>query len=151
MKTEAIIKKIESIPGGRYFRVRFMSKVKTKAAWEKEGYSLIKIVDMTTRTGVAYSKVKKTPSTTPVKVDNNWEWIAKNRIKHNKNTGKDYLVVAPIRSGSNKKTTYILTKPDGTTYTIGQTEAAKYAIDSYWRETTPEVMNITLENILLIK
>ena len=34
MKTEQIIKKIKSIPGGRFFRVRYISKVKLDALTE---------------------------------------------------------------------------------------------------------------------
>ena len=57
MKTDQIIKKIKSIPGGRFFRVRYISKVKMAADAEKEGISIFKIVDTTTRTGVKYNNI----------------------------------------------------------------------------------------------
>ena len=66
MKTEQIIKKIKSIPGGRFFRVRYISKVKMAADAEQEGISIFKIVDTTTRTGVKYNNIEGvTPTTYP--------------------------------------------------------------------------------------
>ena len=45
MKTENIIKKVAEIPAGRFFRVRYTTKVKLKAEYEKQGYTILKIVD----------------------------------------------------------------------------------------------------------
>ena len=154
MKTEAIIKKIQTIPGGRLFRLRYMSKVRVKAEYEKQGISIVKIVDTTTRTGVKYNKIKSVmlqskPETYSVK-PSNWEWIVKNRIKHNTNTGKDYLVVAPVSKGHNTKVTYVFTDNEGTAV-LTKEEIAQYVVDSYWKEEKPAVMNITLDNILLVK
>lgn len=155
MKTEAIIKMVSEIPAGRFFRVRYLSKVRIKSDYEKQGYSLFKLVDTTTRTGVKYKNIKGvkinehpeeyTPKTS------NWEWVIKNRIKHNTKTGKDYLVVAPINRGNNTITTYVLTTPEGVTNTIDKAAAEIYAVPSYWKEEKPAIMNITLENILLVK
>ena len=57
MKTEAIINKVREIPAGRFFRVRYTTKVKLRAEYEKKGYSILKIVDTTTRTGVKYKNI----------------------------------------------------------------------------------------------
>lgn len=157
MKTEQIIKKIEEIPAGRFFRVRYTTKVKLKAEYEKQGYSILKIVDTTTRTGVKYQNIAgvelkdkfedKQPKT------NNWEWVAKNRIKHNTNTGKDYLVVAPIKRGSNTVVSYVLTDPEGTSEVILESDVkSTYTVPSYWKTgDKPVIMNITLENVLMVK
>lgn len=155
MKTEQIIKKIKSIPGGRFFRVRYISKVKMAADAEKEGISIFKIVDTTTRTGVKYNNIEGvTPTTYPedkkIRV-NNWEWVIKNRIKHNTKTGKDYLVIAPIGKGAHTVTTYILTDNDGYTRIVDEDEVKMYAVASYWKEEKPTIMNVTLENVLLVK
>lgn len=156
MKTQEIIKKIESIPGGRFFRVRYMTKVRMDAVSLKKGISIMKIVDTTTRTGVMYRNIAGVlPNDYPdsyVPKESNWEWVIKNRIKHNTKTGKDYLVVAPIGKGSHTVVSYVLTDGDGNTRVIDKEEAMKYSVTSYWNKTEkPAVMNITLENVLLVK
>lgn len=156
MKTEQIIKKIKSIPGGRFFRVRYISKVKVKADVENKGITIFKIVDTTTRTGVKYNNIKGVTPTNysednpPKKT--NWEWVVKDRIKHNTKTGKDYLVIAPIaKASAHTITTYILTDGSGTTNKISKAIVEQYAVPSYWREEKPAVLTITLENVLLVK
>ena len=154
MKTEAIIKKIKEIPAGRFFRVRYISKVKVKAEYEKVGVTIFKIVDTTTRTGVKYQniegvKLNDYPAEyTPKKT--NWEWVVKDRIKHNTNTGKDYLVIAPIGKGSNARLEYILTNDDGS-FVRTKEEIEEYVTKSYWKDEKPAIMNVTLENVLLVK
>lgn len=157
MKTEAIIKRVSEIPAGRFFRVRYITKVKLKAEYEKQGYSILKIVDTTTRTGVKYQNIAgvelkdkfedKQPKT------NNWEWVVKDRIKHNTKTGKDYLVIAPISKGSNTVKSYVLTIPEGVSNTIPECDVKNtYAVPSYWKDgEKPAVMNVTLENVLWVK
>ena len=155
MKTEQIIKKIKDIPGGRFFRVRYISKVKMAANAEKEGISIFKIVDTTTRTGVKYNNIKDvTPTNYPESYEpkkSNWEWIVKDRIKHNTATGKDYLVIAPIGKGANTITTYIMTAKDGTTSVVNKDTVKMYAVASYWDNEKPNIMNVTLENILSVR
>ena len=156
MKTKQLIQKLSEIPAGRFFRVRYTTKVRLKAAFEKEGYSIIKIVDTTTRTGVKYSslidKHKMNELPAPEKT-NNWEWIVKDRIKHNTNTGKDYLVLAPISKGSNTIVSYVLTTPGGVSNVIPECDVRNtYAVPSYWRTgDKPTIMNVTLENVLMVK
>ena len=155
MKTEQIIKKIKSIPGGRFFRVRYISKVKMAADAEKEGISIFKIVDTTTRTGVKYNNIEGViPTTYPEDKEpkvSNWEWVVKDRIKHNTKTGKDYLVIAPIGKGAHTVTTYVLTDNDGNTRIVDKDEVRMYAVASYWKDEKPAIMNVTLENVLLVK
>ena len=152
MKTEAIIKKIKEIPAGRFFRVRYISKVKIKSEYEKEGISIFKIVDTTTRTGVKYSSLIDEPTEAKVTTEkkSNWEWVVKDRIKHNTNTGKDYLVIAPIGKGSNTKVEYVLTDKDGSAIRTKE-EIEEYTTKSYWRDDKPVIMNVTLENVLMVK
>jgi hypothetical protein len=157
MKTEAIIKRVSEIPAGRFFRVRYTTKVKLKAEYEKQGYSILKIVDTTTRTGVKYKniagvKLNDYPDEYEPK-KTNWEWVVKDRIKHNTNTGKDYLVVAPISNGSNTVVSYVLTTPEGVSNTIPQCDVkSTYSVPSYWKNgDKPVIMNITLENVLMVK
>lgn len=155
MTTEQIIKKINSIPGGRFFRVRYISKVKLAADAEKEGISIIKIVDTTTRTGVKYKNIEKVAALIkgkePTQKESNWEWIVKDRIKHNTNTGKDYLVLAPISKGSHSNYTYVMTDGSGVTSVVDEEIVRMYTTASYWKEDKPAIMNVTLENVLLVK
>ena len=153
MKTEAIIKKVSEIPAGRFFRVRYISKVKVKAEYEKKGITLFKIVDTTTRTGVKYSSLidkhnmNEYPATEKT---NNWEWVVKDRIKHNTNTGKDYLVIAPIDKGSNTRVEYVLSDNEGSAIRTKE-EIVNFVVKSYWDKDKPTIMNITLDNVLLVK
>ena len=153
MKTEAIIKKLSEIPAGRFFRVRYITKVKVKAEYEKQGISIFKIVDTTTRTGVKYSSLidKHNLNEYPAEEKtNNWEWVVKDRIKHNTNTGKDYLVIAPIDKGSNTRVEYVLTDKEGSAVRTKE-EIESFVIQSYWKTSKPTIMNVTLENVLLVK
>ena len=157
MKTEAIIKRVIEIPAGRFFRVRYITKVKLKAEYEKQGYSILKIVDTTTRTGVKYQNIASVELKDKFEDNqpktNNWEWVVKDRIKHNTKTGKDYLVIAPISRGSNTVKSYVLTTPAGVSNTIPECDVKNtYAVPSYWKDgEKPAVMNVTLENVLWVK
>lgn len=157
MKTEQIIKKVSEIPAGRFFRVRYTTKVKLKAEYENKGYSILKIVDTTTRTGVKYKNIAGVkPNDYPDEYEpkkTNWEWVVKDRIKHNTKTGKDYLVIAPISKGSNTVKSYVLTTPEGVSNTIPECDVKNtYTVASYWRDgEKPAVMNVTLENVLMVK
>ena len=155
MKTEQIIKKVSEIPAGRFFRVRYITKVKVKAEYEKQGITIFKIVDTTTRTGVKYKniagvKLNDYPDDYEPK-KTNWEWVVKDRIKHNTKTGKDYLVIAPISKGSNTKVEYVLSDNEGSAVRMKE-EIKDLVVPSYWKDgEKPAVMNVTLENVLMVK
>lgn len=155
MKTEQIIKKVSEIPAGRFFRIRYISKMRIKSEFEKEGMTLFKIVDTTTRTGVKYKNIKDVKLTeypdeyTPKKT--NWEWVVRDRVKHNTNTGKNYLVVAPISKGSNTIVSYVLTTSEGVSNTVDENAARLYTVQSAWKSEKPAIMNITLDNVLMVK
>lgn len=156
MKTEKLLEAIKAIPGGRFFRVRYMTKVKMTAESIKNGVTIMKIVDTTTRTGVRYNKIagvvlNEYPDSYVPKVSN-WEWIIPQRVKHNSKTGKDYLVIAPIAKGHNTVVSYILTDGDGNSRVITKEEAKEYSVPSYWKDgDKPAIMNVTLENVLMVK
>lgn len=152
---KAMAKKLCSIPGGQFARIRYMSSVPVNASYKRQGYTLQKMTDTTTRTGVQYGNIAGVVlSDGPAKV-NNFEWVdgAHNRIKRNTKTGKYYAVVAPISKGNNTKSTFILTDPTGATRSITREEAREYAIPSYWNKNGdgPKVMTIELGNIKRIK
>lgn len=154
MKTEQIIQKIKSIPGGRFFRIRYISKARMTAQALKDGITVFKIVDTTTRTGVQYGNIKSVVYTNPTadvhKRKNAWEWVVKNRIKHNLTTGKDYVVLAPLKQNDYTITTYIMTDKDGNTSIKTKDEIQEYIIKSSKTET-PSVITVSLDNVLLVK
>lgn len=152
-KEKAMAQKICAIPAGRFFRMRYASNVPLAAAYKRQGWTMQKVVDTTTRTGVQYGNIAGVvlKDDCPAKA-NSYEWIVHNRIKHNTNTGKNYIVVAPISEGSNTKVTYILTNPSGVSRPITRDEAKQYTTPSYWKDgSKPAVMTIALSNILHIK
>lgn len=152
-KEKDMAKKLCDIPAGRFFRMRYASDVPLSAAYKKQGYTMQKVVDTTTRTGVKYGNI----AGVVLKDDaspkaNNWESIVPNRIKHNTNTGKYYAMVAPINEGANTKVTYTLTDPNGNSRPITRDEAKQYTTPSYWKDgNKPAVMTIALGNIQRIK
>lgn len=156
MKTEDIVKQIEELPNGRFFRMKYLTKLPVKAEFANEGTVIMKIVETTCRTGVAYGKIKSVIVKLSGKgredsaKTNNWEWTVHNKIKFNNQTKKSYFVVAPIKKGANTTKTYILSQRD-VVRIVGEDEIKDYVRDSYWTEKEhPAVMNITLENILTI-
>lgn len=156
MKTEDIVKQIEELPNGRFFRMKYLTKLPVKAEFANEGTVVMKIVETTCRTGVAYGKIKSVIAKMSGKnrddstKTSNWEWTVHNKIKFNTQTKKSYFVVAPIKKGANTTKTYILSQRD-VVRIVGEDEIRDYVRDSYWTEKEhPAVMNITIENILTI-
>ena len=148
-----IARAICAIPAGRFFRLRYANDVPLAAEYKNQGYTMRKMVNTTTRTGVYYpniSGVVLNESAAPR--TNNWETVVPNRIKKNTKTGKYYVMVAPIAKGHHAKVTYELTDPNGNTSQITREEAHKYTTASYWREgSKPAIITIALGNIKHIK
>lgn len=154
MKTESIVKQIEELPNGRFFRMKYLTKLPVKAEYSKQGVVILKIVETTARTGVAYNKIKsvieKMTGKTKEEKESNWEWIIPNKIKYNTNTKKSYFVIAPIKKGSNTDKIYILSERNNVRV-VAEDEIKNYVNDSYWVDKEkPAVQNITLENVLTI-
>ena len=80
---------------------------------------MYKIVETTARFGVNYANIssvieKKNLSSNEdkdkvrIKRHSNTDWVIKNKILHNNNTNKDYLVFAPMKKGANNFTTCLV-------------------------------------------
>ncbi len=153
MKHETLVKTITEIPGGRFFRMRYLSHMPVKAEYAKQGVAVVKVVDLTARTGIKYANIEGvtlSESTGNSTRENNWEWVVPNRIKHNTNTGKDYMVIAPTKQGCNAKSSYLLSTKDGNTV-VSKEEIMDYVIDSHWKkDANRPIRTIALENILSI-
>lgn len=151
MDRDRLTKFITTIPGGRFFRLRYITHLPVKAKFEKEGITVSKIVNVTTRTGVSYKAIMHNqPQAQIDPPTDNWDWEVKNRIKYNKNTKRRYLVIAPIK-GNKNSSIYILTLKNGSVNVVSKDEIKDYIIDSYWRkETERPINNILMDNILSI-
>lgn len=154
MRTEKIMKLIENLPNGRFFRMKYLSEVPVKEAYRKKGVAIFKIVETTTRTGIRYEKIKGVTlneSSTSRTTSNNWEWVIKNKIKYNTNTKKNYFVIAPIKEGANTKSYYIASIEGIPEVITDGTELKEYIIDSYWtKELNRPINTISLDHVLAI-
>ena len=164
MKTllrEQIISATKEIRGGTIARITYKTEVPVKAEFKKQGYRIIKIVETSVRFGVNYNNIssvilrKSNPDYTPSFRKNNYEWVIKNRIKHNNQTNKDYLVVASLPSKHNTKVKYIIEGTFVGTIDTGDTIDPNYkhiVIDSYFKKASEsrEIRSISFENIINI-
>lgn len=160
MAQHEIIKALESIPAGRFFRMSYTSELPVKAEHKKLGIKVHKITEATVRTGVAYNnigavqeyKATHEPKLTTPR-ENNYEWVVENRIKYNTKTGKTYAVVATIPNGSNRKSKYLISSPEGTRVVEVEELDKHLIIDSYWKKPdSPDVIRtISVEHILSVE
>lgn len=147
---------INNIPAGRFFRLCYATKLPLKAENRKAGMSIVKINEITTRTGIDYNKVRdyRVKTRYDYHNENHTKWVLFRKIKYNENNNKYFLVVAPIKRGANRNTYYEVTYPDGTmTFIENLDDVYKdMIIPSYFTpsETGGRVINIDIDNILLI-
>lgn len=164
MKTllkEQITSAAKAVRGGAIARITYKTEVPVKAEFKKQGYKVIKIVETSVRFGVNYhniaSVIKRKSNAEYITTSrtNNYEWIVKNRIKHNNKTDKDYLVVATLPVGHNTKVKYLIEGTFVGTIDMGPTIDSHYKhiiLDSYFRKASEmrEIKNIAFENIIAI-
>lgn len=162
LKRDTIIKAVEKVKPGTFVRVCYKTELPVKAEWKKKGFKMIKIVETSVRFGVNYGNIASVKARKALEEDsnkpkrtNNYEWVLKNKIRHNTNTGKDYLYVALFNKGDNTKYKYILEHPFLGDIDMGDEIERIYnhiLIDSYFKKRfeKPEVKNISFENIIRI-
>ncbi len=151
MKNEKLLTLLAEIKNGVYFRISYksevpLSKKKLKEANYEEGsFKIIKITEATVRTGIRYSKLHRVIETLKDREEsktrtNNYEWVIKNRIKHNIVTGKDYLTLATSVRGGHVRTIYEVTCKDNRVYYFSkdellQTDVSMFIQDSYFNRS----------------
>ena len=161
LNREQIISAIKSVRGGTITRIAYKTEVPLKSEAKKEGYTLTKIVETSVRCGVAYSSIasvierRLSENYSPTSRRNNYEWVIRNRIKHNKHTDKDYIVVAILPEGHHTRTKYILSGTFVGTIDMGDTIIDSYkdlVVDSYFKraEQPHEIKTIAFENVLML-
>lgn len=164
MKTltkEQILSAASAIRGGTINRVTYKTEVPLKAEFKKQGYKITKIVESSVRFGVNYHNIasviarKAEETINTVARTNNYEWVIKNRVKHNTKTDKDYLVVANLPINANKKVKYILEGSIIGTLDMGSEVDGPYKdiiLDSYLKKSNDEreIKTISFDNIISI-
>ena len=138
---------IESIPNGRFFRITYRSELPIKAEYQKKGVSSVKYVTTTSRTGVKYTNIEGVvPSENPSK--SNYFWLVRNKIAQHLYNKTEYVQLAPIGKGSNRKTVYMIHDNDGCR-NIRENEVGKYVIPSYFsQKEAPKIIRVKLKNVI---
>jgi hypothetical protein len=159
---EQIIEAVKAVRGGTITRVVYKTEVPIKAEYKKKGYKLTKIVETSARIGVNYGHIASVKAKneehpyTPSARTNNYEWVIKDRIRHNTNTGKDYVVLISFNKGHNTRVKYVLEGTMVGTIDMGSEIDSHYrhiVLDSYFKpKSTPptEIRNVAFENIIKI-
>lgn len=140
----------ETLGRGRMMRISYTTELPVKAKYKKQGIRIVKEVETTVRTGVAYKNISKvierrnSPDYVPPKPrENNSEWVIPNVLLKNNNTGKTYLYVAPMRKGNNLKALYKINTHENPLDVMKE-----YVIPSYFAEKDmPDVITICVDNI----
>lgn len=144
-----------NIVPGSFVRIIYKTTVPVKAQYKKEGYSIEKFVDETTRVGIDYHKIgpvmdmengdeKKTTRKSKI------HWDTKKYFLVNEETGDRYLAIYPMIKNSNKKETFVITTPDSVIATIDVNAVKDFIPDSYWNKKFSFQKSIKVSNILKI-
>lgn len=155
MTLTEIINKLNTIHNGSWFNIKYQSKPTVKAAFKKEGISVVKMSENLVRTGIAYNNIgavieKKSAEdyvAPTVQRENNNEWIVPNKIMFNTKTQK-YSARLGFCNGHKAKVIYKAYNAEGNEIPFDK----DYVIDSYWNKGSeePTVMNIGIDNIIEI-
>ena len=164
LKREVIINEAAKVKPGTITRIMYKTECPVKAEYKKQGYRMFKMVETSARLGVNYHhiasviarKAEEGLKETVARV-NNYEWVLKNKVRHNTATGKDYLYAATFNKGHHTYSCYILMQPDSSELKwfspldLEESEYKDILIPSYWKGSNPtEVRNISFENIYRI-
>lgn len=149
-KYEDIYEAISSIPNGRFFKICYRTEMPLKAKYKNQGYKVYKYTYRVTRTGVRYNSLKevKTLNKEFSRADSS-NWLIKNKIKTNITSGKDYIVIAPMKKNECKEYSYVIVEPNG----IEKRKSfapTDMIIPSYFEKKNGAVRNINLDNIVCI-
>ena len=153
---------VENLKNGAMTRLCYRSDVPVKAEYKKQGVRIIKVTETTVRFGVEYSHIHEVVSILKERTDeqkdapkraNNWQWIIKNKIKHNTNTNEDYVYFATAKI-PNTKSKYIVVDANGEVNSYTGEKAhnvvSEYAINSYGKGAAQPVRTVKVGNIIRI-
>lgn len=154
MKLNAVSQAVSKLPNGVFFRLEYRTEVPVKKEYQDKVH-ILKIVKMTTRTGINYRTIAEKPTemTSGTADINSWSWYLHRKIKYNKNKDTYYLVVAPIKKGSNTDSYYQVTY-NGVMHLVKDlTDIFEdYVRPSYFKKSKSggKVININIDNIISI-
>lgn len=156
MNENEIISAVSSIKNGCYGKITYKSELPVKAAFKKQGISIVKVTNANVRFGVCYENIgsvieyKETHEVQPLKTG--YHWVVPNKISFNENTGKSYVRFASTHNHGAKHSTYfVIENGNAVEFAELPTEKKEIVQNSYWKEKeVPEVQNIKFENILSI-
>ena len=167
MTSDEVINTVSTIKNGTMARLKYKTELPLKAEFAKLGYKMYKIVETTVRFGVNYANIssvieKKNLSSNEdkdkvrIKRHSNTDWVIKNKILHNNNTDKDYLVFAPMKKGANNKYNFVLV--DSTNhqfsfnYWILPEDFKQMVQQNYWTSHRDfhDIKNISIENVIWV-
>lgn len=154
MNVDSVRRIVSAIPAGRFFRVAYKTQVPVKKEY-KEDVHILKITEMTTRTGVSYASVSDNYTEVYENIHpyRPGRWDIFRKLKYHNKTGKYYLVVAPIKKGSNISTYYQVTYKGVMHLVADLTDMFEdYVRPSYFKKskTGGKVINIQVDNLLAI-
>lgn len=159
---EVIMSEAANVKPGTIARIGYRTYLPVKTQFKKQGVEIIKLTETSARLGVRYTHIAEVIARKSsqdmiqtAKRTNNYEWVLKNKVRHNSATGKDYLYVAHFNKGHYTKNMYMIF--DNGCVMMSKEEFLSssykhYVIDSYWKSNSDEweVKNISFENIYRI-
>lgn len=147
-----IEKRIKSIKPGTFFRVTYKSELPVKAEFKKQGVTVTKVTTTQARIGCQYNHIarviqRRIENPPTRKVESHYVWEIPQKIAYNSNTGKRYatLTYAPK---AKPRSSYIITR-NGETVTTNTLDR-NLIVDSYFRNSEPDVKYVALDNIITI-
>lgn len=156
---EQIINAVKAVRGGTIARITYKTEVPVKAEYKKQGYKIIKIVEISSRIGVNYGKLPSVIARDSLSNTNHkpspYEWIVKDRICHNANTNKDYVAMVSFNKGHNTKVKYVIEGTFVGAIDMGNDIDNAYkhiVLDSYFKKGSnpSEFRTVSFENIIRI-
>ena len=161
MNKKELLQSLSTIKHGRLFRITYKRLPKLSAWANKAGYVVIQYTEKTTRTGVDYLNIQRVkdkkaqaePNTVRHYINEWGHYTVKNVLYEHNTKGTQYLCLAPLIKGSNVKSKYILTTPEGEVKQV----AKSYLIDrgilqgAEANKDIPEIERIDIENIIKIE
>lgn len=159
---EQICSKCNNYGNGRIIRIGYSKELGMLKKFADQGFRAYKLTETSVRLGVAYGNIKaviarKAEEGDKPKVEraNNYEWIIRNKVKLNSNTGKSYLQVATLNKGHNTKSQYMVYNPETQEWIImtkAEWEESEYfaMADAKSRKSSdsrPDIYTITIGNI----
>lgn len=164
LTNEQIIEAVSNVKNGCIARISYRTELPIKAAYKKQGYKIIKVVETSVRFGVDYFNIgsvierkaaEAEAGKVPVVRENPYEWVIDNKVKRHIAKDKYYVVAAVLNGGHNTHSKYILVGSPIGNIDMGSEISPEYrniVLDSYFNKSSNggEVRTIAFENIIRI-